>query len=210
MRLAAHQPDLLPYPGFWWKMAHCDVFDIALYDQFQKAGYQRRVKMMDNWCSLPIQKPFAGPIYDVRLAPNARQVLIDTIVGRYSGHRYWKREAGWLLDAIDDSGPSVQLTNLNANLIYAVMERLGIETKVKIARPLVMRGIDGLIELCKIYGADEYLSGIGGREYMGDNPEAVFADAGIRLVWSEHKPVTSDSVLTVLMTHRDPVPMIIG
>ena len=31
---AAHQPDLLPYSGFWYKMAKADVFDLKIWDQF--------------------------------------------------------------------------------------------------------------------------------------------------------------------------------
>ena len=51
MKVTIHQPDLLPYCGFWFKMATCDAFIVAVHDQFQKHGYQRRVKMRDAWCS---------------------------------------------------------------------------------------------------------------------------------------------------------------
>ena len=43
--MAGHQPDLFPYTGFWYKMAHTDIFDLAVHDQFQERGYQRRVNM---------------------------------------------------------------------------------------------------------------------------------------------------------------------
>ena len=33
--VSIHQPDLLPYSGFWFKMAVSDVFVVARHDQFQ-------------------------------------------------------------------------------------------------------------------------------------------------------------------------------
>ncbi|MBD4563452.1 hypothetical protein GUG69_02530, partial [Xanthomonas citri pv. citri] len=45
MRVTIHQPDLLPYSGFWYKMAVSDAFIVSRHDQFQKQGYQRRVRM---------------------------------------------------------------------------------------------------------------------------------------------------------------------
>ena len=51
MRVTIHQPDLLPYSGFWFKMATSDTFVLSVHDQFQKHGYQRRVKMRGAWCS---------------------------------------------------------------------------------------------------------------------------------------------------------------
>ncbi len=53
---SAHQPDLLPYSGFWSKMANADMFDLKIWDQFVHKGYQRRVKMRDQWVTLPLVK----------------------------------------------------------------------------------------------------------------------------------------------------------
>jgi len=49
--VSIHQPDLLPYSGFWFKTAVSDVFVVARHDQFQKHGYQRRVAMRESWVS---------------------------------------------------------------------------------------------------------------------------------------------------------------
>ena len=45
MLYSAHQPDLLPYSGFFYKMANADVFDLKIWDQYVNRGYQRRVMM---------------------------------------------------------------------------------------------------------------------------------------------------------------------
>ena len=84
MILTAHQPDLLPYSGFWYKMAVADQFDLAVYDQFQTRGYQRRVRMRGMWASLPVQAASSGtPINEIRLANGALTDLISIIHCRY-------------------------------------------------------------------------------------------------------------------------------
>lgn len=51
MRVTIHQPGLLTYSGFWYKMAVSDAFVVSRHDQFQKQGYQRRVRMRGTWAS---------------------------------------------------------------------------------------------------------------------------------------------------------------
>ena len=69
MKVTIHQPDLLPYSGFWFKMATCDAFVLSVHDQFQKHGYQRRVKMRDAWCSHQlVGKPALVPINAIEVA----------------------------------------------------------------------------------------------------------------------------------------------
>ena len=200
MRLAAHQPDLLPWSGFWWKMAHADVFDLAVWDQFQSRGYQRRVKMRDQWCSLPlIGKPSMVQIVDVQVAPNAKQVLLDTIEGRYRGARHFDNRWPILQTAIDLAFRSTWLWQVNLTLILAMRQWLEIDTPIAIAGPPVGKGVDGLVDLAdRQYRATTYLSGEGGREYMGE------WTGRAALEWSSHQPVTGDSIVSVLMDYADP------
>ena len=62
-RVAIHQPDLLPWSGFWYKMMNVDTFVLAIHDQLQKHWVQRRVMMRDSWVSLPlVGKPQLIPL----------------------------------------------------------------------------------------------------------------------------------------------------
>jgi len=45
MIFAAHQPNLLPYPGFWLKMDRADVFGLMPNAQFSKGDYMNRVQI---------------------------------------------------------------------------------------------------------------------------------------------------------------------
>ena len=202
--LTAHQPDLLPWSGYFWKMAQADVMDIAIHDQFQSRGYQRRVLMRDSWASLPVQRPTTGaPISDVLIAAGGVQVLRDVVVGRYRDARWWPSRGpvvlAWLDLAEETSRGKLWLFNLT--LIQLAALYLGIDTQLCVQEPLRQRGTAGIVELCALYGVDRYLSGQGGKAYLD---ETQMRQAGLEVLWSTHLPVSEESLLTVLFDYDDP------
>lgn len=209
MIVTTHQADLLPYSGFWFKMAKADLFDLKIYDQFQARGYQRRVPMRGTWASIPVVgSPSRARICDVRIRPaEARQVLSDHIVGRYRGARNWEPMGKALLEMIAEIDTE-HLWQFNLSLLLGVRELLGIETPIAIGLPPEGRGNEGLVSMLRRYKADTYLAGVGGRAYMGDCAE--FAAAGIGVVWSTHQPVTGDSIVSVLLDHDDPMAVVLA
>lgn len=205
MRIAIHQPDLLPYSGFWYKMAVADGFVVSRHDQFQKHGYQRRVRMRESWCSHLLEgKPSLVPITEVVVREGWQQHLVDVIGGRYRGARHWRDRGVELTDRIL-AAEGRTLEEVNLSLIHVVRDMLGITTPLLFTDPPTLNGPDRLIEQVLAVGGDEYLSGAGGRAYMGEDAEADFAAHGIRLTWSAHEHVTGDSIVTVLMDHDEPM-----
>lgn len=205
MILAAHQPDLLPYPGFFAKMQQADLFDIAIHDQFQKKGYQRRVQMRGEWASVLVTgQRNELPIKDVQIHPETGRRLCDTIYGRYRGARNWPRFGDMVLEWVQ-AAESDRLWLFNLALIVRVRDWLEIETPLSIARTPVGRGVEGLIDVCAQYpNVHTYVSGLGGKAYMGDHPERDFQEAGVRLLWSKYESPTSDSILTLMMDSPEP------
>lgn len=204
MRVSIHQPDLLPYSGFWYKMATSDKFVLAVHDQFQKHGYQRRVQMRGTWCSHRlVGKPSLVPISSVRVQPGWQGRIADQIRGRYSGARHWATRGVDLVDRILES-QGESLDEVNVSLIRVLAEVLEIRTELVITSPPRGASSERLIEQVLMVGGDEYLAGPGGRAYMGDDAVEKFAASGVRLSWSAHQPSTSDSIVTVLMDEDDP------
>lgn len=209
MIVAGHQPDLLPYSGFWFKMAHADVFDLKIFDQFQKRGYHRRVLMRDQWASVPvIGSTHLLPIVDVRIDPDqARTALSQVILGRYQKSPNWSTYGPWILDLL--TRPRTErLWQFNLELILGVREVLGITTPIAIAPPPSLPGSAGLVQMLGRYGATTYLSGTGGRAYMGELAE--FEEADIAVRWSEHRAESGDSILSILMDHPDPMAAVLA
>jgi len=209
MIVAAHQVDLLPYSGFWYKMAKADLFDLKIFDRFQPRGCQRRVMMRGSWASIPvIGSTSRAPISEVRILPlETRNVLSELITERYQGARHWHKYGPRILDMVNEIHTE-HLWQFNLNLILGMRELLDIKTPISIARPPVGRGGIGLARVLRQYNATTYLSGTDGRAYMGDCEE--FHDVGIEVEWSAHRPVTGDSILSVLMDYDDPMAVVMS
>lgn len=203
--VAIHQPDLLPYSGYWFKMINSDVYIIAKHDQFQKHGYQRRVKMRDSWCSHQLDgKPALVPITDVVVLDGWQDRLVNTIRGRYQKAPYFKTRGAELIERIQGCG-GTHLDEVNLSMIHVIRDMLGITTPLAFTDPPPSNGADRLIWQTLAVGGDAYLSGSGGAAYLGDDAEQYFADHGIKLMWSDHRHVTGDSIVTVLMDADDPM-----
>lgn len=200
-----HQPDFLPYSGFWFKMLHSDVFVLAVHDQFQKHGYQRRVRMRDSWVSHQlVGKPALCPIDTIDVAPGWQGRLVDAIRGRYLGARRFKDRGVELLGRIEAAEGS-SLVEVNRALIDVVRDMLGITTPLVVTEPPTKHGTERLIEQVKMVGGTEYLSGSGGAAYMGEDAADRFAAQGLTLSWSAHHHLTGDSIVTVLLDYDDPM-----
>ena len=212
---SAHQPDLLPYSGFWYKMAKADLFDLKIWDQYVHKGYQRRVKMRDIWVTLPLVKgPATEPIISKRITEDAPAHLADEIVKRYTHAKkkppHWDKYGPMICDEIRGSRTD-SLWELNLRLILLVRDILGIETPLTFSRPAPrgMTGSAGIVSVIQAFkGPMEYLSGAGGRSYMGDCEE--FTEAGIPVIWSRHEAVTGDSVLSLIFDYEDPLSVVLA
>lgn len=218
MIYTAHQPDLLPYSGFFHKMAKADVMDIKIWDQYVNKGYQRRVLMRDRWASLPLEQGSSyDPISEKRIKPEATGMLADTIYSRYGKRdgdgvaRFWDHDKRGqrVLDEVL-SIKTDMLWEHNFRLILLVRDMLGIETPLTFGRPVTdgLRGSEGLISAMLAFPKPlTYLSGTGARVYMGDCQ--AFKDEGIPVIWSNHQHVTGDSILTVLFDYEDPLSVVL-
>lgn len=203
MRVTIHQPDLLPYSGFWHKMATSDKFILSVHDQFQKHGYQRRVLMRGTWCSHRlVGKPSLVPITSVLVEEGWQRRLTDVIRGRYTGSRHWRSRGVELLERIE-SCEGKTLDEVNVSLIRVLREMLHIDTELVFTDVPSSSSLDRLIEQVTMAGGDEYLAGVGGKAYMGDDADERFAAAGIALTWTAHEATTADSIVTVLMDEDD-------
>ena len=208
-RVAIHQPDLLPWSGFWFKMVNVDTFVLAVHDQLQKHWVQRRVTMRDTWVTMPlVGKAHLVPITTVEVHPHWAAHLDSSIRGRYASAKHWKTRGPDVLDRIHAVEGLTNLAEINVALIRSFAELLGIETELVISPLPEATGLDRVLEVLQKVGATSYLSGTGARDYIRDEGERQFQELGIELVWSDHEKTTGDSIVTVLMDYDDPMEIV--
>jgi len=187
MVLAAHQPNYLPWLGFFHKMAHCDVFVLLDDVQYARRSYTARclVKQPDgakHWLSVPVLKTGR---YDQKISG----VQIHNDMPWQHDHRrtlescYSRSPHFTVHQELLDLAYARQWDNLcqmNIALITKLAEHLGLKPRiVKLSElGIEAHSTELLIALCKQTGADTYRSGPSGKKYLDQDQ---FADAGIKL-----------------------------
>jgi WbqC-like protein family len=186
MRVAIHQPQYLPWLGYFDKMDRADCFVILDDVQFKKNEWQNRNRIKTpagwQWLTVPVRHRFPQRISEVRLdgaAPWPRKHL-GALVANYSGAPAFERHRPFLEESF--ARPWDRLLDLSLGTLGYLMGALGIETKLVLASALdpapAENATDRLIAICRAVGADTYLSGTGGRDYL-DAPR--FDRAGLRV-----------------------------
>jgi hypothetical protein len=223
MILSAHQPDLLPYTGFWWKMENADLFCVLPHEQINHDGYTRRVKMRGNWATLAVEERHTGQkISELCLRPDAGFLLWDAVRGRYSGSEHWAERHEMVREWIELAADSRRMWQFNLSLILSVRDYLGITTPVVLApvAPDSMDATQKLVWLCELMNAETFLSGPGAKKYLTtevneeSGAEQLRGPASLGLgdpwdmnpyiAWSTHEAWTGDSILSTVFDKDEP------
>ncbi len=177
MIVAAHQLQYLPYTGFFNKMMQSDVFVLVDSVQFQKKEFQNRnrIRTKDSWMWLTVpvlvKGKFFQQIKDVKINNNERWKIahLRSILINYAKAPYISEYKDKLTEIY--SKDWTNLVHLNYDLIKFVMGELKIKTKIIVGSEIGISGkkTDILLDICRKTGADTYLSGPGGRNYVDIN-----------------------------------------
>jgi len=188
MRIAIHQPNYLPWCGYFYKMAQVDLFVILDDCSFTKSGVTHRVRIRTphgiSWLTVPVGKREV-PISVLSPDPSQDWGIRhwNIIKNSYSNSTFWSEVAPWLKLLLKSRWQ--RLVDLNLKGIGEVAGLLGISTPLlrTSALPKELRctlGSGSLrnLKICQYLGATTYVSGQGARDY---NEEQAFAAAGISL-----------------------------
>ena len=189
MIAAVHQPQYLPWLGYFNKIDRADVFCFLDNVQYKKSEWQNRnrIKTVDGWQWLtkPVLFQFPDNICDVRInnAVNWRRKHLQALVTNYGKAPYFSDFIG-MFERIYATEWDL-LAELNIELIREMMNLLGLEQKeTALASGLRLRDDpnDRLIDICRALECDTYLAGTAGADYMD---LVRFAEAGIQVVFQE-------------------------
>ena len=189
MIIAVHQPNYLPWPGYFHKMLSCDLFviqDDVLHSK-RAITNKNKIKAPEGFRLLSV--PLANKevlIKDISLYNDKSwyQKHWQSLMSCYSRSPYWKEYKDLFKPVFTD--PGTKLAELNLRLILIIRELLQINTPL--VRSSDIPDIDGkrgskLINICRHFGAGTYLSGTGAKAY---NDETEYAKNNIRLVYQSY------------------------
>jgi len=184
MLLTIHQPNFLPWPGFFHKWMISDAMLLLDTVQFEKNEWQNRNRIKTSqgaqWMTVPVNYRFPQTIREVGIADRRwPRKLCSSIEQAYAKAPYTADYWPELRQILHE--PFDLLRDLNAELIRAVGRHLGCTAPLYMASDLGVENTDPtgrLLELCQALQADAYLSGQEGRVYLDRD---VFASRGISL-----------------------------
>lgn len=188
MKIAIHQPNYIPWSGFFYKMAIVDCFVLLNNAQFTKNSYQNRVKIKTpqgaQWLTQPVRLADGSfkKTREITFADqNWREKHIKTLQANYSKSKYYNDYAHEIFGCIRCS--SDLIVDVNEPLIRSLAKMIGIKTKIIFESDLGIdeqnTGTRRLLSIAKKLGADSYVHGIGGVSYH-DYPS--FEEEEIELV----------------------------
>ena len=188
--VAIHQPNFLPWLGYFDKLARADAFVLLDDAQFPKKGgtWINRVRMLVHgapaWVTVPVDRSYHGvrEIREMRIDESNpwRQKLVKTLHGSYAASPAFDQVFSGISDLIEN--PTDELAAYNLATIRQLARDLGLGHKeLVLSSELRVKesGTERLISLVKSVGGDAYLAGGGAAEYQQDD---LFAQAGIDLV----------------------------
>lgn len=192
MICAIHQIQFMPGLRFFSKMKSSDIF-IYLDDvQYEKREFQNRNKIKTpngaQYITVPVftKGKFVQKISQVEILQYKQMAMehLKKIKFNYSRASYFnvlfpEIEKVYLED-------HDKLSTLSMSLINLFRKHLGIDAPFRFSSEFNLDSASSLrlAELCMKVGADTYLSGIGGKNYLEMKP---FEERGIKVIWQDFK-----------------------
>ena len=194
MIIAIHQPNYLPYLGFFDKMKRSNIFVIYDDAQFNKDDFQHRnrIRIYQGWkyLTVPVEKKRI-PIGDIRIRNELmikgmmwQEAHLREIKDNYKDAPYYAPYED-RLEAIYTSEYD-KLIDLNMNFINFLKGAFDIKTKIIFASELsyTSRSTERLVDIVEALGGDVYLSGPAGRNYLD---VSLFESRGVGVEFQDFK-----------------------
>lgn len=183
--VAIHQPNYLPWLGYFGKIAEADVLVFLDDVQFSKNSYINRTRVLGagkaRWLTVPVSVHLGDPINRVRPArPDWPARHLDTLFNFYRGapafRAVWPR-----VEELYGALPRADIAASNRFLIENIARELGLACRFRESSEVEVGGAlgdDRLVALtATVAPGGCYLSGRGGADYQSPDK---FAAAGLK------------------------------
>lgn len=191
MIVTIHQPQYLPWLGYFDKIDRADVFVLLDNVQFKKNEWQNRNKIKTaqgwQWLTVPVTYKYPQLINEVEINNRDKwqHRQNQSILSNYKKSPFWGKLEHFLSEIYSTEWKFISA--LNIFVVRRLAELLGIKTPIFIASEIGNFPDDPderLITITSHFGADTYLAGSGGRDYMDLEK---YEKNGIRVLFQDFK-----------------------
>ena len=188
-----HQPEHLPWLGYFNKMAKAEKYVILDNVPFRKNYVQNRNRILGTngvqWLGVPVltEGHIEGTIKTTRIAnelqPKWKDKYLKTIEYSYKKHPFYEEVFSDIYSVINNEWEYI--SDLNVELFKLFAKNMDIQPEFVFASDLDVCGnkSDLILDICKKTNTDTYIAGPSGRKYLDIQS---FKDAGIEVVYNDY------------------------
>ncbi|MBF0168539.1 MAG: WbqC family protein [Alphaproteobacteria bacterium] len=191
MIISIQQPEYFPWIGYFDKISQVDKVILLDNVQFKKRYFENRnkVRTPQGWCWIRtpvlVKGRFTQRICDVCIDSTSdwQRNIVQTLRHNYGKAPHW-RDYGEALCSMITDFRGERLVDFNHAVISFLLVAFGLNKVLLRTSELgtTKSSSELIMEICKIVGADAYLSGRDGRNYLDEN---AFQAAGIKIKYQE-------------------------
>lgn len=192
MIIAIHQPEFMPWLGFFHKMMGVDAYVVLDHVQFKKRYFENRNRILRTgepaWVSVPVRTKgkYTQAIKDVEIDNGTKwqAKLWEGIRHTYSKCPHFSTYASEVAELIQGR-PYAMLLDFNMAWIEWFRSILGIAPPMTFSSSLGVADFNAsglILEICRRMGATRYYCGSSGKAYLELES---FGAAGVEVVWQE-------------------------
>jgi hypothetical protein len=172
MKIAIHQPQYLPWSGYFNKILQSDIFVFLDDVQYKKNEWQNRNRIKspngEVWLTVPVHYNFGQKINEIEIDNKFlwRKDHLKTMRFNYQKAKNFSDFYPYIENLLNKEYK--MLVDVNIDSIKMILSYLNIDKKIVKSSELKVEGekTQRLVNICKVLNADIYISGSGAKDYL--------------------------------------------
>lgn len=192
MKIAIHQPDYVPYIGYFYKIYESDLFVFLDDAQYSNVGFtnQNKIKTPQGELKLkiPVEQTLGDRINDVITKDSIgwKEKHLKNLVMSYKRSKFFEEVYADMEQLLYSDYE--RISELNIHIITYISKKFGISKNFTKSScyGITSKKEERVIDICAKLNGSYYLSGNGAKVYQVEDH---FANKGINLIYTKFRPV---------------------